>query len=90
MADAKKPTASVDAVVLLDTYSWYDDPADPTSPRNDAVKGDKVSVSPEEFDRSQAMTPHGLAKPGSDEAKADVEPPLTKPDGAPVEDSSAQ
>lgn len=98
MAKTDKPSSdTVDAVVLLDSYSWHDDPRDPTSPRNDAVKGDKVTVSAEEFDRAQAMTPQGLAKPGSDEAKvatgdqpADEEPPLTKPDGDPVEESSAQ
>lgn len=93
----KTSSGTVDAVVLLDTYSWHDDHRDPTSPRNDAEKGDTITVSAEEFERAQAMSPQGLAKPRSDEAKAatgdqpaDEEPPLTKPDGDPVEDSSAQ
>lgn len=92
----EKTTGTVDAVVLLDSYSWHDDPRDPTSPRNDATKGEKVTVSAEEFDRAQDMTPQGLGKPGSDEEKVATgeldppEPPLTKPDGASVEDTSAQ
>lgn len=82
--------ADVEAVVLLDTYSWHDDPRDPTSPRNDAVKGDTITVTGEEFDRAQDMNPQGLGKPKSDEAKVAAgeldppEPPLTKPDGDPV------
>jgi hypothetical protein len=72
--------------------------ARPDSPRNDAVKGDKVTVSAEEFDRAQARAPAGSREAWlADEAKvatgdqpADEEPPLTKPDGDPVEESSAQ
>ena len=85
--------ANVDAVVLLDTYRWHDKSNDPTTPVNEADKGEKISVSAEEFKRGTEMTPPGLAKAGSKEAKAaasdepdDEEPELTKPDGTPAED----
>ena len=83
---------TVTAVVLTDSYGWHDDHKDPTSPRNDAVKGEKITVSKAEFDRGSTTNPQGLAKAGSDKAKAaengddtQDEPPLTKPDGHPVD-----
>lgn len=86
MADEKK-TSTVKAVVVADSYAWHETANDPSTARHDAAKGETITVSTEEFERSQEMTPHGLAKPGSDEAKVALgelpapAPPLTKPDG---------
>lgn len=100
-ADRKTSTASrssssastVEAVVLLDTYRWHDESNDPTTPVNEADKGEKIKVSAAEYKRGSTMTPPALAKTGSSEAKAvksdeppaDQEPELTKPDQTPVD-----
>jgi len=81
---------AVTAIVLTDTYGWHDVSNDGTTPRNEAFKGDKISVSKDEFERGSTTKPPGLAKVGSDEAKDAAEgktpePPLTKPDGHPVD-----
>lgn len=95
--DTAKPSArssaTVDAIVLLDTYRWHDESNDPTTPVNEADRGEKIKVSAAEFKRGSEMTPPGLGKAGSKEAKdatsdeppAD-EPELTKPDQTPAED----
>ena len=90
MAAEKKTTGTVDAVVVSDTYGWHETSSDPTTPRHDAVKGDKITVSKDEFERGSTTNPPGLAKVGSDEAKDAAEgktpeAPLTKPDGHPVD-----
>lgn len=83
---------AVTAVVVSDSYAWHEVCNDPSTPRHDAAKGDKITVSAAEFERSQEMSPKALAKTGSDKAKAVEageepadESPLTKPDGSPVE-----
>ncbi len=62
--------ASVQATVLLDSYRWHETYGDASSPVLEAAKGDKISVSADEFERGAAMTPPGLAKPSSKSAKA--------------------
>lgn len=96
-ATARSSSGTVTAVVLLDTYRWHDECNDPTTPVNEADKGEKITVSADEFKRSQKMTPPGLAKIGSDKAKVaedggdtSDEPPLTKPDGSPVEPDDSE
>lgn len=89
MADEKK-TSTVNAVVVSDSYSWHEESNDPTSERHDAAKGETITVSAAEFQRSQEMVPAGLAKVGSDEAKValgelpEPDAPLTTPAGEPV------
>ena len=90
MAAEKKTAGTVDAIVLTSSYAWYETCNDPTTARHDAEQGDKISVSKAEFERGSTTKPQGLAKTGSDAAKDAAEgktpePPLTKPDGHPVD-----
>ncbi len=74
-------SATVTAVVLVDTYAWHEKTNDPTSTRHDAppfdedspnpsAKGVEIEVPKAEFERAQKMRPPALAKAKSDEAKA--------------------
>lgn len=79
---APSEAKTVKAVVLLDGYAYHEVSGDPTTKRFDvtppagtsSAKGVEIEVSQAEFDRGAAMTPPGLAKPRSDEAKAAAAP----------------
>lgn len=76
MAEQKK-TGTVKALVTVDLYSYHETFGDTRSPVLEARRGDEIDVSKEEFDRGSNLTPMGLAKVDSKEARRFLAGPLT-------------
>lgn len=74
---AKNDTGNVNAVVTVGLYAWHEKCGDPTTPLNEARRGDEIAVSAEEFKRGSTMTPVGLVKKDSKEHRAFLAGPTT-------------